>query len=74
MTTATTRLRRLLPAVAVLGVGAIVLAGCTGGSEGSGGEGTGEFTYFGQTENTTIIGTLESLAEGACTDAAAPRR
>ncbi len=70
MTTATTRLRRLLPAVAVLGAGAIVLAGCAGGEEGSGGEGTGEFTYFGQTENTTIIGTLESLAEGGCVDAA----
>ena len=30
------------------------------------GAGNGEFTYLGQTENTTIIGTLESLADGSC--------
>ena len=70
MTTAPRRLgRRLLPLGAALGVGAVLLTACGpaqgGGQAGGGGE-SGKFTYFGQTENTTIIGTVEALAEDQC--------
>jgi len=64
VTTAPGRNTRLTSAAALIGVGALVLAGCSG----SGGEesASGEFTYLGQTENTTIINTLETLAGDAC--------
>lgn len=68
MITATRRAQRLLPTLALISAGAIALAGCSGGSaptESAAG-GDGEFTYLGQTENTTIIGTLETLASGVC--------
>jgi len=64
--TATTRKRRLLPAGALLGAGALALAGCSGGGGSGGDSSSAEFTYLGQTENTTIISTLETLAGDAC--------
>lgn len=72
MTTATRRARRLAPAIALIGVGALALSACSGGSgSGSGsGAGDGEFSYLGQTENTTIITTLETLAGDQCKAAA----
>lgn len=73
MTTASGRLRRLLPALALIGVGAFALSACSGdtGGSASGGAGDGKFTYLGQTENTTIIGTLKTLSEDQCKDAEA---
>lgn len=63
MTTARQRLRRIAPVASLAGVAALALAGCSG----SGGTAdSGEFTYLGQTENTTIVTTLETLASGAC--------
>lgn len=80
MTTASGRLRRrLLPAIALVGAGALALSACSGDSGGgasgdAGGAGDGKFTYLGQTENTTIIATLKTLAGDQCkdADAAAP--
>lgn len=76
MITASTRgRRRLASTLALAGVGALVMTGCgAGGGNSGGGSGTSEFTYLGQTENTTIVGTLETLAKGACEaeEAAAP--
>lgn len=70
MTTATRRPRRLAPAIALVGIGALALSACSaGGTEGAGGE-SGKFTYLGQTENTTIINTLETLAGDQCKAAA----
>lgn len=73
MTTAPGRLRRLLPALALVGAGALALSACSGDAGGSagGGAGDGKFSYLGQTENTTIINTLTSLADDQCKDAAA---
>lgn len=71
MTTAMRRRARLLSTAALLGAGALVFSACAGGATTaptSGGD--GEFTYLGQTENTTIIATLETLASGQCADAA----
>jgi raffinose/stachyose/melibiose transport system substrate-binding protein len=65
VTTAQRRARRLVPAIALIGVGALALTACSG-SGGSASDGSGEFTYLGQTENTTIIDTLTTLSEGAC--------
>lgn len=67
MTTATRRLRRLAP-LALLGAGALVLSACSGGGDGSGSGGgaAGKLTYLGQTENTTIVGTLQALADNQC--------
>lgn len=62
------RTRRLLPFIALAGAGALTLTACSGG-EGGGGS-AGEFTYTGQTQNTTIAGTLESLASGVCAETA----
>lgn len=71
MSTASRRARRLVPALAALGVGALALAACgPAGSPSPSGESTGEFTYLGQTENTTIIGTLETLSKDQCAAAA----
>lgn len=64
MTTASRRLRRLAPLAAVVGAGALVLTGCGPASGGS--SDSGKFTYFGQTENTTIIDTLTTLSEDQC--------
>ena len=67
MTTATRRAGRLLPALALVGVGALALSGCgPAESSDSGGAGDGKFTYLGQTENTTIIATLQTLASDQC--------
>lgn len=72
MNAARTRSRRAvrLSATAVAAV-SLVLAGCGSGDGSSGGSGTGSstFTYLGQTENTTIAGTLKTLSTGACADA-----
>lgn len=65
MGTAMGRVGRFVPALALLGAGAVALAGCSGGTEG-GGDSSGDFTYLGQTENTTIINTLTTLSEDAC--------
>ena len=67
MTTASARTRRLIPVAALVGAGALVLTACSGPAD-SDSAGAGEFTYLGQTENTTIIGTLETLAGGVCAD------
>lgn len=70
MTTASRRARRLVPAIALLGAGALALSACgPAGGEASGGS-DGDFTYLGQTENTTIINTLETLADDQCKAAA----
>lgn len=66
MTTATRRSRRLIPALALVGVGAFALSACVGPAENTSGGSDGEFTYLGQTENTTIITTLETLAGDQC--------
>lgn len=67
MTTASRRTRRLIPALALLGAGALALSACSGGGGGSSSGGSdGDFTYLGQTENTTIITTLETLAADQC--------
>ena len=68
MTTATRRLRRLAPAVAALGIGALALSACSADGGGDAG-GDGAFTYLGQNENTTIVGTLETLAADQCSAA-----
>lgn len=65
MVTAKGRMGRLVPALALVGAGAIALAGCSGSTDG-GDSGSGDFTYLGQTENTTIIDTLETLAGDQC--------
>lgn len=66
MTTATRRMGRLLPIVAIAGVSAFALAACSAGADNGGSSDSGEFTYLGQTENTTIINTLTTLSEDAC--------
>ncbi|ANP71526.1 ABC transporter substrate-binding protein [Cryobacterium arcticum] len=65
ITALTSRRRRFLPLVAVLGAGTLALSAC-GPAGGGSGAASGTFSYLGQTENTTIIGTLESLAAGQC--------
>ncbi len=70
MTTAMRRARRLAPAIALIGVGALALSACSGGGSGGGGSESGKFTYLGQTENTTIIDTLQALAGDQCKAAA----
>lgn len=66
MTTATTRRRgRLLSTLAVVGAGALLLSACSSGGSGNGSG--SNFTYLGQTENTTIVGTLKTLSTGECT-------
>jgi len=64
--TANQRLRRGAPLVALLGIGILGLTACAGDGGTSGGAGGGDFTYFGQTQNTTIEGTLKSLAADQC--------
>lgn len=67
MTTASRRMGRLLPVMAIVGASAFALAACSGSTDDGGSTGgDGEFTYLGQTENTTIINTLTTLSEGAC--------
>ncbi|WP_447648106.1 ABC transporter substrate-binding protein [Microbacterium forte] len=70
MTTASRRPRRLIPALALLGAGALALSACGGGAQDDTASSDGGFTYLGQTENTTIIATLESLAGDQCKAAA----
>ncbi|MDN4474732.1 extracellular solute-binding protein [Demequina sp. SYSU T00192] len=70
--------RRGLAAVALLGAGALTLTACSGSSEpdssdsadGGGASTSTEFTYLGQTQNTTIVGTLEALEADQCAAAA----
>ncbi|WP_084126047.1 ABC transporter substrate-binding protein [Demequina sp. NBRC 110054] len=75
--------RTTLAAIALTGVGALTLAACSSGgdTEASGSASdsgateetattSDEFTYLGQTQNTTIAATLESLQAGACSAAA----
>lgn len=68
MTTATRRTRRLVPVLAIVGAGVLALSACSGsgGAAASGGAGSAKFSYLGQTENTTIVGTLKSLAKNEC--------
>jgi raffinose/stachyose/melibiose transport system substrate-binding protein len=63
VTTVTRRFKRLAPVVALVGVGALALSACTAEAPAGG---TGELTYLGQTQNTTIVGVLESLAADQC--------
>ncbi|MGN8027560.1 extracellular solute-binding protein [Microbacterium sp. 22242] len=76
MTTATRRARRLIPVLALVGAGVLALSACSGsgGGTSAGGAGSAKFSYLGQTENTTIVGTLKSLAKNECAaaDKAAP--
>ncbi|MCU1445218.1 MAG: transporter substrate-binding protein [Cryobacterium sp.] len=65
ITAPNSRMRRIAPLVAVLGAGALLLTGC-GPAGGDATAGSGKFTYLGQTENTTIIGTLKTLATDQC--------
>lgn len=70
--------RRAISIVALAGVGLLTLAACSGdpstndtsssSTASTGGERTTstEITYLGQTQNTTIAGTLESLAATSC--------
>ena len=69
MTAATGRMRRLIPVIALVGAGVLAITGCSasGGGSASGGAGDGKFSYLGQTENTTIINTLETLSKDQCT-------
>jgi len=69
VTTAARRTRRLIPVAALVGVGALALTACSGAADSGSSDSSGEFTYLGQTENTTIIATLETLAGDQCTDA-----
>ncbi len=66
MTTATRRLRRVLPVVALIGASALALSACAPEASVTSGPGSADFTYFGQTQNTTIVGTLESLSKNQC--------
>ncbi|PRY65418.1 carbohydrate ABC transporter substrate-binding protein (CUT1 family) [Glaciihabitans tibetensis] len=69
MTTANhARLRRaFLPVIAGIGAGALLLTGCSGGSDGgNSSDGATEFTYLSLTENTAVADTLTTLSEGAC--------
>jgi raffinose/stachyose/melibiose transport system substrate-binding protein len=71
VTTALSR-KRLLPLSAVMAAGALALTGC--GPASSGDSSTADdksFSYLGQTENTTIVKTLQTLAKNQCTDASA---
>ena len=65
ITAPNSRLRRRAPLVAALGAGALLLTAC-GPAGGGGSADNGTFTYLGQTENTTIIGTLTSLSTDQC--------
>lgn len=71
--------RRSLGAIALAGAGILVLSACSGGSDepdapsSDGGDArttSDEITYLGQTQNTTIAGTLEALQGGMCATAA----
>jgi raffinose/stachyose/melibiose transport system substrate-binding protein len=65
--TATLRMRRAMPVIALLGVSALALSACAPEASEVGGLGSPDFTYFGQTQNSTIVGTLESLSKDQCT-------
>ena len=67
MTTAARRARRLIPVAALIGVGALALSACSAGGDASSSDSSGEFTYLGQTENTTIVDTLTTLSGSECT-------
>ncbi|WP_243074414.1 ABC transporter substrate-binding protein [Microbacterium sp. SS28] len=62
------RLRKPIIGTAVLlGVGALVLAGCAGGGSGGGDE-PSSFEFLKNAENTTTEPILQALADGECTD------
>lgn len=70
--------RRIIAAAAFIGASTLVLAACSGSTDdastpagGGGGTDSTEFTYFGQTQNTTIVNTVTSLSTGICADAEA---
>ena len=73
MITARGRARRSASTFALVGVGALALTACAGGGTG-GGSANGGFSYLGQTQNTSIVGTLDVLAGDQCAaaDEAAP--
>src|SRR6478736_6578551 len=70
--------RRIVAAAALIGASTLVLAACSGSTDDAstpagagGGTDSTEFTYFGQTQNTTIVNTVTSLSTGICADAQA---
>ncbi len=64
MTTAQRRHLRGAKFVAAAGIGVFALAGC---ASGGGSSDSKEFTYLGQTQNTSISGTLDMLSADQCT-------
>ncbi|MGW8565414.1 ABC transporter substrate-binding protein [Isoptericola sp. NPDC055881] len=63
----TQRVSRITAAVATAGISALALTACSGSDSGGGaGAGSDEFTYLGSNDNTTIVGTLKSLAADQC--------
>ncbi len=66
MTTAAGRARRLIPVAALVGVGALALSACSAGGDASSSDSSGDLTYLGQTENTTIVDTLTTLSSSVC--------
>ncbi|GAA2971805.1 raffinose/stachyose/melibiose transport system substrate-binding protein [Microbacterium terrae] len=72
MNTAPQARRRAWVALGVIGAATIALTACGPADSGDGGDSAasdGEFTYLGQTQNTTIVGTLEALSADQCADA-----
>ncbi|ROR65199.1 ABC transporter substrate-binding protein [Agrococcus jenensis] len=67
------RRRGAIPVLGLVGAAALTLTACSGGGTPSGTEASsgsdGDFTYLGQTQNTVISSTLESLAADACSAA-----
>lgn len=54
----------LLPTLAALGVGTLLLSGCSADTAGE--SESGEFSYLSLTENTAVADTLTTLSTGAC--------
>ena len=70
MSTATARRLRkpLISALALAGVGVLVLAGCSGGGDGGSGEDPATLEFLKNAENTTTEPILQALADGVCSD------
>ncbi|WP_216364185.1 ABC transporter substrate-binding protein [Subtercola boreus] len=67
ITTAKGRLGRIVPAVAIIGTGALLLAGCASGSAASGSAtGSAKFDYLGADTNTEISTVLTLMSKDQC--------